>query len=299
VDDVDSVVALDNTESKPKPKKGKKRPSDFEIVRTILTRTHERKLQWLLKDMGEHEDILFLCSRNEEEFTYGSPEISIAIFEFTDPDLHAMVFDCLGMMHGIKDAPKRQRTINLRDQISELSKTKGVSLDVEVESNEAGSVWVTKTDIAGKDRTTYFSLAIDSLFHMQTVKHWCDLYRPLLATEDPSHLYYDYTHSDTNTGRILTLPANADKDHPLAKMYPYGFRTMVTRGLDVVVNKFLLDIPFPILKEEIVVFQNESASCQIAHRIISEGWRMILVRPNAVLFPSLGTTLPVVGHHSL
>jgi hypothetical protein len=296
---VDSDAPLVVSESKPKAKKGKKRPSDFEIVRTILQRTHERKLQWLLKDMGEDKDVLVLCSKDENEFTYGSPDIAVGIFEFTDPELKDLVYGYLNKMHGIGDECTRQRVVNIKDQISELSKTKGETIDVEVESNAAGSVWTTKTDINGGVKTSYFTKAIDSLFHMQMVGYWCRVYRPLLTTEDPNHRYYEYRHTDDRTGSIITIPPADDAEHNLNQTYPHGFRAMVTKGLDVIVDKPLVEFPYPVIKEELIVFQNESVSCQIAHRIIAEGWRMVLLRPNAVFFPTLSTPISSIGQHSL
>lgn len=295
---IDKPVKIKN-DSEPKKKKEKKRPSDFEIVRTILQRTHERKLPFLLKNIGEDPDIFFLCSKDESEFTYGSPDITIAIFEIVDTDLKSMVDNFVSKLYGLQGHSDNQLIINIRDQISELSKTKGEKIEVEVETDSFGSSWTIKKDINGKERTQYFSKAIESLFHVQLVKDWCRSYRPLLTTEDPNNLYYPYKHPDGETASIMTLPAAVDNNHPLKTLYPYGFRTMVTRGIDVILNKLLEEFPYPIIKEEMIVFQDQAAACQIAHRIIAEGWRMVLLRPNAVFFPTLDIPLSLTGKHSL
>lgn len=281
-----------------KKKKAKKRPSDFEIFRTILTRTHERKLPYLFKDMGEHSDILFLSSEEEDEFTYGSPDIAIALFEFTDPELKTIITTYLDKIHGLQEGLDHQRIINLRDQISELAKNKGESIDVEVFTNVEGSSWIVKRDIRGVEKTTYYTKVLDSLFQMQLVKTWCDTYRHLLTTDNPDYLYYPYRHPESKTASILTLPAG-NGDHRLTQLYPNGYRMMVTKGLDVITDKFLEEFPYPILREEVIVFTNQSSACQIAHRIIADGWRMVLIRPNAVYFPTLKTPLPDTGQYSL
>lgn len=287
------------SEDEPKKKKERKRPSDFEIVRTIFQRTHERKLPFLLKNIGEDPDIFFLCSKDESEFTYGSPDITIAIFEILDSDLKLMADNFVNKLYGLQNHSDNQLIINIRDQISELAKTKGEKIEVEVETDSFGSSWTIKKDINGKERTQYFSKAIESLFHVQLVKDWCRSYRPLLTTNDPVNLYYPYKHPDGETASIMTLPAPDNSAHPLKTLYPYGFRTMVTRGIDVVLNKLLEEFPYPIINEEMVVFQDQAAACQIAHRIIAEGWRMVLIRPNAVFFPTLDIPLSLTGNHSL
>lgn len=298
IEDVEEApVEKVKVKAKSKPKE-KKRPSDFEITRTILQRTHERKLPYLLKDMGEDSDIWFFCSKDEGEFTYGSPDITIGIFEFTDPELITIIDGTMSKLYGLNRDLTQQRIINVRDQISELSKTKGESIDVEVAENEYGSAWVTKTNIREQEQTVYYSKGLDSLFHMQVVKHWCKIYRPLLTTQDPAHLYYEYRHPEGVTASILALPIE-DENHPLAKIYPHGLRTMVTRGLDVILDKFLEDLPYPVLKEEVIVFQDQSTAVQIAHRILAQGWQMILLRPNAMFFPTVDTVIPLNGNHSL
>lgn len=287
------------SEAEPKKKKEKKRPSDFEIIRTIFQRTHERKLPFLLKNIGEDPDIFFLCSKDESEFTYGSPDITIAIFEILDDDLKIMADNFVNKLYGLQNHSDNQLIINIRDQISELAKTKGENIEVEVETDSFGSSWTIKKDINGKERTQYFSKAIESLFHVQLVKDWCRSYRPLLTTNDPINLYYPYKHPDGETASIMTLPAPDDGAHPLKILYPYGFRTMVTRGIDVILNKLLEEFPYPIINEEMIVFQDQAAACQIAHRITAEGWRMVLLRPNAVFFPTLDIPLSLTGNHSL
>lgn len=295
----DSEMPPLESESAPKKKKGKKRPSDFEIVRTILQRTHERKLPYLLRNMGEDPDILFFCSEDEKGFTYGSPDLTVAIFEFTDPELKTMVETCLGKIHGAQQGSTNQCIVNVRDQISELAKTKGESMDVEVASNAHGSHWCVKKDTRGQERILYFAKAIDSLFHMQMVKTWCEQFRPLLTTESPEHLYYPYQHPHGKTATILTIPSTENTNHPITAMYPNGFRAMVTRGLDVIIDKGLDDLPYPVVSQDMIVFQDQGVACKMAHRLVGEGWRMVLVRPNCIFFPTLTTPLPFLGNHSL
>jgi hypothetical protein len=300
MDDSDSESPVPVSESAPKKKKAKKRPSDFEIMRTIITRTHERKLPFLFKNMGEDPDILFMCSGQEDDFSYGSPDLAVAVFEITDPELSTVINTFLNKLHGLSEDHGNQCIINMRDQISELAKTKGESIDVEVESNGIGSVWTTKTDTNGKERTLYYSKVVESLFHVQMVRSWCKDYRPLLTTEDPAHLYYPYRHPDSPTGSIVRLPPHSDPNHPLVALYPNGFRTMATKGLDVITDSFLNEFPYPIVSEDLIVFNDHaSVAVKIAHRIIAEGWRMVLLRPNAVYFPTLSTVIPLNGNHSL
>lgn len=267
-----------------KKTKVKKRPSDFEIMRTIFTRTTERKLPWILKNMGESEDIHFLCSEEEKGFVFGSATMTIGLLEFTDPELKAISEKFLEGIYGY--GHKGQVLINIRDQISELNKTKGVSIDAPVEHDDYGSVWTSKLDVTGKTRTVYYSKGIESLFHFNEVRHWNDQYRFLLATNSNKNLYYDYVHPDGPTHSILTLPPSQDKDHPIVKLYPHGFRAMVTRGIDLIITKQFTNFPYPVEKEELILFLDGDSVCQMAHRVIGQGWRMVLIRPNFVLFPT-------------
>lgn len=287
-------------DSKVKKKKEKKRPSDFEITRTILQRTNERKLPFLLKDLGEDPDLLVLCSKNEEEFTYGSPDIAIALFHFDKPELKDIVEGCLSKLYGVTHESNYQRIVSLRDQFSELAKTKGEAVEGEVCSNAFGTSWVLRKDVKGQDKPFYFCKAIDSLFHMQLVGYWCKTYRDLLTTNNPDYLFYDYTHTATATGSVITLalPSNSH-NHLLAPYYPHGFRFMANKGLDIGMSKGLDEFPYPLLKEELIVFTNQSTSCQIAHRMIGDGWRMILLRPNAVYFPTLKVAIDSMKDHKL
>lgn len=281
----------------PKAPKPKKRPSDFEIIRTILTRTTERKLPFLLKNMGEDSDILLLCSEKEDEFKYGSSKMTIALFELTDPELKDMVTKLLEKLYGYQQ--EQQIVINLRDQISELSKTKGETMEAEVTTNEFGSAWVTKTDVAGKVRLLYFSYAVDSLFHFGMVKDWCAKYRPLLTTEDPKHLYFPYTHPAGKTYTELHLKSDAAPDHPLVALYPDGIRIAGTRGIDMFISKDVTEFPYPVLKEEMILFIDSGIACQLAHRITGEGWRALILRPNSIFIPNLRTKIPDLQRHDL
>jgi len=283
----------------PKPPKAKKKPSDFEIVRTILTRTHERKLPYLLKNMGEDPDILLFCSEEESDFTYGSSEMSIAIFEFTDPELKIIVETCLSKLHGLDNDIQKQLVINVRDQMSELSKTKGETIECEVSSNEAGSVWNSRVDVRGQERIVYFAKAVESLYHFQVVREWNKSFRKLLTTTDPKYLYYPYEHLATATSTIGTFGVPTNEDNDLAKCYPHGFRTMLTKGIDVAIGKTTKEFPYPVIKEEMIFFSDNGCVCHMAHRIEAQGWRMIILRPNMTFIPPLHIPIPDTGHNEL
>lgn len=286
-------------EKKTSPPKAKKRLSDFEIFRTLLQRTTERKLPYLLKNIGEDSDIIFLCSENESEFVYGSSSISIAMIEILDESLKDIITPYFNKLYGLHTDVKHSLVINVRDQISDLSKTKGESFTSVVETNDAGSSWVTRKDIRGQERVVWLSKAIDSLFHFQVVREWCLKYRHLLTTDDPEYLYYPYTHVNKDTYSVLKLDPICGNNHPITSMYPNGFRITVSRGIDVLIDKGLEDLPNPSTSEELIIFRDNGAACHIVHRIIGEGWRMILLRPNSVLFPSLSTDIRNVGHLEL
>ena len=290
---------MTSSTTEPKPKKAKKRPSDFEIVRTILQRTHEYKLSYLFKNMGEDSDILFLCSCNEDDITYGSSDLSIGIFEFTDPELRSVVDTVLSKLKGYDTL--HQIVINLKDQFAALVKTKGESIEGDMESNEYGSHWIVKTNIKGDTRTAYYAKAIDSLYHFQEVSAWCKTYRPLLDTQDEQYLYYGYTHTDTDTTSIVTLAPWHRPDHELAKLYPSGFRLAATKGLDVITGKAVVEFPYPVAQEELIIFKTDrhSTACQVAHRVVADGWRMVLLRPNAILFPTADKPIYSTGPHVL
>lgn len=297
---MDPPVEKDLVQPSPlkKGQRPKKRPSDFEITRTILQRTHERKLPILLRNMGEDSDLLFLCSEEEDGWKYGSSDMTIGLVEFDDPELSTTITSVLSKLYGF--CSDNQLVINIRDQISELAKNKGESIDVEVSKNDHGSVWCVKTDLRGQERTQYYAKAIDSLYHFQLIKTWNDLYRPLLHTDSPDHLYYPYKHPDGPTYSQLNLPVGTDPNHPICKLYPNGFRSIVTRGIDVLITKmFEPHFPYPAVSEDLIVFIADGVVCQMAHRIIGQGWRMIVLRPNAYLFPTINTPLPFAGNHVL
>jgi hypothetical protein len=285
---------------KAKAPKAKKRPSDFEIFRTILTRTHERKLPFLVKDMGEDPDILFLCSAGEDGFTYGSPDLALTIIEISDPELKTVFETYLGKLHGYHNDKHQPRFINVRDQISELAKTKGETLDTDVKSNAHGSIWTTKVDKAEKEKVIYFTKAVDSLFHVQLVKSWCAQYRPLLNGEDPEHLYYPQTERLSETAGLITLPPPANDNHPLKYLYPHGLRFMATKGFDMLLDVFPIELPDPVLSQEFIAFRDGGSSVlHVCHRMVAQGWRMLALRPNMYIFPTLETHVPSIGPHSL
>ena len=291
------LETLEVINDKPKKTKGKKRLSDFEIVRTLLQRATDRRLPYLLKNMGEDSDILFLASEDEENFVYGSNELSISIIEITDPDLRIMVNTFLDKLEGIDTSARAQLVVNVKDQISELAKTKGESMDIDIIRDIFGTTWTIKTDVNGKEKTMFFSKAITSLFHYQMVGAWCRKYRDLLTTEDPNYIYYPYTHTAIPQSSLLRIE-NSDPTHPIFSVFPHGLRTMITKGIDVFVSNVFDNFPYPVIKEEIIIFNeitstSKSAACHLAHRIIGEGWRMVLLRPNSVFFPTLSTPIPV------
>lgn len=290
------ISDTEETSSK-KGGRAKKRPSDFEIVRTILQRTSERKLPYALVNMGEEDDVLLLCSEKEEDFFYGSSELAIGLLQFEDPELKEAVSGVLGKLHGFSD--NRQMVVNIRDQISDLVKTKGESLTETPEVTPEGTAWFTKTDVRGQERTIYYTQAIGSLYHFQTVLYWRKLYTKLLTTTDADNLYYPYDHTNPDTHSVLTLPCQEQLDHPLSKLYPYGFRTYVTKGFDVLITKAFENIPYPVEHAEIIAFRTDGVACQLAHRLIGKGWRMIVLRPNAFLFPVSTTPLNLTGTHEL
>lgn len=293
------VVKNDTIEEKTKKSpKAKKRPSDFEIVRTILQRTCERKLPYLLKNITDSKDTLLLCSEEEDGFSYGSPTLALGFVEFDDLELRDIVVKVLEKTHGFNS--DNQVIINLRDQISELSKTKGESMEVETFKRNPDYIWTIRKDIKGNERELYFCKSVESLYHFQLVSTWVKQYRDLLYTQDPNHLYYPYTPPESKTHSLLKIPTLVESDHPISKLYPNGFRTMLTKGIDILISKmFEPHFPYPIESEEFIVFLSDGAVCQMAHRIIGKGWRMLLLRPNAYFFPHLDIKLPSLGNHSL
>jgi hypothetical protein len=286
-------MSKEKSEKAPKAPKQKKRPSDFEIVRTILTRTHERKLPYLLKNMGEDSDILFFCSEDESGFTYGSSEMSIGLLEITDPELRTMVDNTLSKMYGYKDIEDKQLVINVRDQMSALVKTKGESIDEEVSTNEYGASWVMRKDIKGQERTLYYSKTIESLYHFQVVREWNNTYRPLLSTEDDDIIYLDYRYDNKETSSIVKFDIpKRNQTNTLEEKYPNGFRTTITKGIDAIMVKNMENFPYPILKAEMIFFGSSGWACHIAHRVTAQGWRMLVLRPNMVFIPPLSVLPP-------
>ena len=293
---------LDSKKTKPPSKpKEKKRTTSFEIIRTLLTRTHERKLAYCLKRMGEDSDIIFLSSAAETDFIYGSPDLSVGLFDVTDDDLKAEFQPTLDLLYGFNDPEMLPCVLNFREQFSTLAKSKGERFpeEDEVYSDGLGSTWTSKTDAKGTVRTTYYSQAVVSLFQMAQIKDWCQIYRPLLSTDDPDILVYPYTHPPGPTAEIITLPPASGHNHPSRTLFPNGFRIRAIRGLDVLIDKGLDKLPYPLLREEILVVPVGPGSVYTAHRLIGQGWRMIIVRPFAVLFSLPTTFIPITGSHSL
>lgn len=297
----DLTVDAGLDEDNPKPKKGqrpKKRPSDFEIIRTILQRTCERKLPIWLRHMGEDENFIVLCSNEEEGFVYGSSSMTLGLVEFDDPEVKAICDGVLSKLYGYN--AQHQILINLRDQMSELGKTKGESFGEEPLSDGQGTHWLTRTDVRGGERTVYYSKAVESFFNFDHIREWSGRYGALLRGEDDKALVYPYSHPPGDTSSVLTVGIDDYKDHPIAQFYPHGFRTIVTRGVDLAITKsFEAHFPYPVVKEELLFFLVDGAVCQMAHRVIGTGWRMLLVRPHSVTFPTRDIALTNIGHSGL
>ena len=295
------LVEADSESTEKKVKKGqrpKKRPSDFEITRTILQRTNERKLPMWLKNMGEDSDLILLCSAAEDQFLYGSSAMTCLLVQFDDPEVETICHSVLSKLHGY--AYPNQILINIRDQISALGKTKGESITEEVLSNEFGANWVIKRDVNGKESTLNYSFGIESLFHFQDIQSWCREFRPLLTATSDTAYVYPYTHPDSATTVLLTVPPMDNPDNPISALYPNGFRASVTRGIDVLISKSFEDhFPYPVISEELIFYVKDGAVAQMAHRIIGTGWRMILVRPNSVIFPMARDITSPIEHGGL
>lgn len=291
--------SVDDGEKKiKKGQKGKKRPSDFEIARTILQRIHERKLPILLRNMGEDEDLLVLCSEEEEGFTYGSSAMSCMLLQFDDPELKSICHSVLSKVYGFDN--QNQIIINLRDQVSALSKTKGESIDEPVETNEQGAAWVNRTDTRGLVRTVAYATMIDSLFHFEDIQTWCQTYRHLLTSESDQVYVYPYTHPDSETSSLITVPRHPDPNHVISELYPDGFRVCITRGVDVFITKSFEDhFPHKPVNQDLIFFIRDGAVVQMVHRIIGDGWRAILTRPNSVIFPVRSNIKHSIEHGGL
>jgi hypothetical protein len=296
---MDEESVKEKPPKKEKAPRAKKRPSDFEIIRTILQRTHMRRIPFLFRHMGEPSDCLFFCSQKEEHMTYGSPDITIAMIQFHDPELQTICDTFLAKLHGICDDKGHPIIINVRDQISEWAKTKGESNDCVVKTDDHGSVWTKKDNVNGETKSVFFAEIVESLFHVQIVQDWAKRYHPLLTTTDPQHLYYPTEMSDhPDMTQTVILSPDEMVDHPIWSLYPHGFRARMTKGVDLISVKAAQDSPYPVLSSEIVITKESGGACQLTHRVKGLGWTMILTRPNALFFPALTTPLPsYTGHH--
>ena len=283
----------------PKKPKAKKRLSDFEIFRTILQRTCERKLPYMIRNMGEDRDLTLLFSGKENDFVYGSEQMALALFYFESDEIKTIMETYFQKLHGYSPEADYPQLINVRDQCSELVKTKGASIDREMVSNAQGSCWTVLTDKDGRTRDLYFNIAIDSLFHVREVESWCKTYRSVLLDDHPDFMYYPYRQGEGGTASLITLPPYPDPTHPMAQYFPHGFRLRTTRGIDLIQDKFIEDLPYPIEKEELIFFSLEGAVCHVAHRLVCEGWRMLLLRPNTVFFPASDIPLRLKGQNAL
>ncbi len=269
-----------------KKKKEKKKLSDFEIVKTIFLKTTEYRLPYILKNTGEDSDIYFLCSSKESDIIYGSSEVSIAILEITDSELKNITDSVLRNLKGF-DIQDKQIFINIKEQMSEYGKDKEEGFKCEIFENEFGSSWILKKDVSGNERIIPFVKSVEDLFHLRNVEFWNKKYRHLLDTQDPNYEYYPFSSDEKQKISLLTLgsPKNG-----LNNLYSDGFRSRMTKGVDLLVDSFVNKLDYPILKNEIIVFRhthNDSLekACQLIHRIQTNSWRMIILRPNFVIFP--------------
>lgn len=272
------------TESSPKPKKvSKKKPlSPFEIFRTLFQRSSERKIPLLLRNMGEGDDVFCLCSETEDEFLYGISSMAIQLIKITDPELKTQTDSFMNKLFGYTyDTPV---LLNIRDQISELSKTNGETMDVDVQSNPGGAIWEVRTNARGIKRTIKYVQPVDSLFHFRMVKSWCDKYSPYLD-HVPNEVYSaPYVRESSSDTHVLTTIAPPPKEHPLSRAITLPIRIVMTKGIDVIMTKFFGTLPNPEIKSEILVVPIDTATFQLIHRVEGAGWSMLLVRPNSVLF---------------
>ena len=286
-----------------KPKRQKKRMSSFEIMRTLFQRTCDRRLPYLLRNVKETPGTYLLCSDEESEFKYGSSKMSIAIIEITDPAFQEEMDGVLQKIKGLEvDAdPDIPVVINLRDQISDLGKSKGESFSQDLSTNTAGDIWVYRKDKdgnilkdkEGRDSINYYLRPVDALFHFLDVPGWLKTYIPVLRGEDNGYLVQDFVAPADGNTHIVTIDPH--DGHPLFKHYPHGFRIMLTRGVDMIGTRQFDDFPFPLVKEELVVVPQDQHICRVIHRVEGEGWRMIIHRPSNVIFPRF--TKKEVEHH--
>ena len=272
------------TPSDDKPKKApraKKRMSDFEIARTILQRTCERKVPYVLRNMGETGEVIVLCSHPEADLQYGCSELTMGFIHCDDPQSQREMNDLLVKLKGW-DSPN-QMVINVKDQISLLGKTKGEEITDEIYQNEHGSCWIMRKTPKG-EKPVYLSLAISSLYHYHMVQEWHSRYIKHLMSNHDDCWYHPFQYTDSATHSLVEVPV---VDHPLQNVYPHGFRMAITKGIDVVMTSMIKeDFPYPIVSEEFIFFPLEGDTYQMAHRVIGTGWRALLVQPNAVHFPA-------------
>lgn len=281
---------------KEKPKKAKKQISDFEIVKTIFQKTHEYRLPFLLKNTGEHSDIYFLSSVEESKLVYGDPKISIGMIEITDEVLREKTLSVFQNLKGF-DNSDRQLFINVKQQMSQYGKDKEEGFGCEIFEDKTGSSWIVKKDINGRENIVQFVKSVDDLFQMHYVKAWCDKYRSVLSSPDESFERYPVSFDDKEKVLLLTL---GRPERGLQNLYPDGFRMQMIKGVDLIVDTHVAKLDYPILNQEIIVFRNTfegrlEEACQLVHRIEAEGWRMILLRPNSVIFPKSPKPLEVKG----
>lgn len=284
---------------KEKKKRGKKGPSDFEIVRTLFTRLHERKLSFIFKNLGETENIYFLCSQKEDGLLYGSSSISIGLLEITNDDLQSKIDSVLAKLYGFDSEDHSQRIIHIRNQFSELAKTKGDKIDGPIKQNDDGAIWLDRKNKLDKSQPLEFVNPIDSLFHFYQISNWSRRYYPLLHTNPNNCLYIPYRYVDKETSSLVKIDQSYLKETIFESLYPKGLRNVITKGIDVLITKNLEEFPYPLQNEEFIIFQHEGGACQWAHRVIGDGWHMLIARPNAIFFPHHTVTLPNQGPHVL
>jgi hypothetical protein len=267
----------------PKPKKQPKGPSEFELVRSILQRTSERKLHSLVRNIGTAPDTITLCGSNEDNITFGSWSFSLGIIHIDSPTLRESVESVLRKLVGYDH--QDPCTLNLRDQISELAKSKGEAISCDLTTLDDGSVGVTKVNKLGRESFVPFMLPMKSLYHYQCVEAMSQTYAKLLIEDNPAVLKIPYTVGDTGTYHLNTLDLSVHVEHPIAKQFPKGIRLLQVRGLDVVTTPFFRKLHEYPITEELLIVELSRGCFQAAHRVIGDGWRILIVRPY-MKFPS-------------
>jgi hypothetical protein len=256
----------------PKEPKVPKR-DDFDIFRTIFQRTTQRRIPYILRNLGADHDLYFMSSSSEESFTYGASDHTIAMIKITDPVLQETVDKYMSKIYGMSHDEEQSLVVNIRDQISALGKTKGESFEDEVITDKYGGAYTRKFNKVGREVITRYSLAIDSLYHFQMVRAWCAMYRPYLEPRETDKVMALKHNDEENTIPVEVKFAEDDS---------FTCSPRLTRGVDTIYTKDMEKLPHPVIREELLVVHDSGSAYRLLHRVIGEGWSMVLLRPNAV-----------------